>query len=555
MTEQVVYVYRVLDKYTPILNKINSATRKFKSTIKGAQESAGNLGKKMSSLQSIAAGFAAATGGKAALDKYVGFAASMNKLESVTFASADQMKRMRDMAKNLGATTAFTAGEAAQGMTYLAMAGLSVDEVLQAIPKSLQLAAAGGISLAEAADISTNVLGQMKLSVEDLSHVNDVLALAQSKANFNITELFESMRPVATTANNLGMSLEELSANLGAMAQQGEKGSIAGTLLRNALTEIAGAGKKQIKIYKRLGINLKDFIDESGKIKNFSGLMDKLRALQEQGKLTIPVLQALYGDRGFRAVQIIVGTAADKIKEFENAVTKSTGASKKAADIQMKGLPGVMASIASAFEAVNIAIFESGLDVILIQLGQDVANLAREFSSINPAILKTIGVIAAISAVVAPAVVAFGFMFTVIGAISAPLVVVGAAIVAVGSALYQVRDNWKYLVADFKLGLEWATEKFNAFKDIVLGLKNSLVGGISGFISGEKEKKGIFEGIKNIFGFGEKGVAAKNSIVSKHSLNGNITVAAEKGSSVNRAYMKTSVPGNLGFNIAAGVAQ
>lgn len=550
MAEYISYIYRIVDKYTPILNKINSSTKKFRSTAIKAQQGIGKLGSKMSSLQNIAGTMAATVGGATALNKYKDFSSSMNTLESVTFATGEQMKQMGDKAKFLGATTAFTAGEAAQGMTYLAMAGLDTNKVLKAIPKTLELAAAGGLSLAEAADISTNVLGQMKLGVEDLSHVNDVLALAQSKANFNITELFEAMRPAATTAGNLGISLEQLTAYLGAMANAGEKGSIAGTLFRNALTEIAGAGPKQIKIYKALGINLKDFLTESGKIKDLDGLMERLRGLDKQGKLTVPILQALYGDRGFRAVQTILGTTNEQIKEFTNNLVHSDNAAKKAAAIKMKGLPGIMASLASAFEAVNIAIFESGLDQIIIEIAGDIANLARRVAKMNPTILKAVGVFGLVVTVLGPLTVGFGFLFTAIGAISVPVLAVGAALVGMTAALYEVWKNWDYLVMDIKAGVNWILEKFQAVQDLSVKIGEIFGRGLRGLITGKSESKGIFSELKTVFGLDKKGVASENSIVSKQSLNGNIVVSAEKGASVRGAKMKTSVPGNLGFNIA-----
>lgn len=550
MAESVSYIYQIIDKFTPALRKINAANTRFQSGMKKTSAVANKVGQKLNSLSTLAGTVAGAIGGKIAMDKFIGFETAMNKLESVTLAGTDQMKSMRDMAKSLGATTQFTAGQAAEGMTYLAMAGLNTEQVLQAIPGALQLAAAGGIELGQAADIATNVLGQMGLEIKDLAHVNDVLALAQSKANFNISELFEAMRPVGTTAANLGINLEELTAYLGAMANAGEKGSIAGTLLRNAFTELAAPSKKQIKYYKALGLNLTEFISRSGKITNFKYLLTKLRELNKAGVLSVGVLQEMYGDRGFRAMQILSGKAGEGVAKLEAELKKAGGTAVTAANVQMKGLPGAMKAMSSAIESVVIAIFESGLDKIIIDIANKVTDLARSLSEANPEMLKIIGIAGAVAVALGPILIIFGMMAPVISliatglaAISLPMIAVTAAFIGVGAAIYEVWKNWDYLVQDMKAGISWITEKLTS----VINLP-----GKAGMFVGEK--------LKSFFGFGgpetvtknveiNGGIAAQNAAASKSTLNGNIVVSAKPGSKVESAGMQTSAPGNLGFNM------
>lgn len=565
MAESISYIYKIIDKFTPALRKINSAAKSFGQTVKKSQAGLKTMSQKLTSIQSIAASAATTIGGKVALDKYTNFATSMNKLESVTFATEEQMASMREMAKKLGAETQFTAGQAAEGMTYLAMAGLDTEKVLKAIPGALELAAAGGIDLGQAADIATNVLGQMGLQVEDLSRVNNVLAAAQSKANFNIIELFDAMRPIGTTASNLGISLEELTAHLGVMANAGEKGSIAGTLLRNALTEIAGASESQIALYKDLGINLTDFVNEAGKITNFKGLIGELQRLQSEGKLTVPILQDLYGDRGFRAMQILAGAGAESIDKLQKSIT-GTSASSQAASIQMKGLPGVLKSMSSAFEAINIAIFESGLDRILIDIGTYITEVARNISSANPEMLKIAGIIGLVGTVAGPVLIAFGALSAAIAAISIPLVAAVAAFAGVSAAIYEVWKNWDYLVMDIKAGVDvvlgfidnMAAGFMQTFDDIINAfnyVKNNIKDLPGNAFASAKESikdipSKIGGKIKGLFGFGDKGVVAQNTLASKSQLDGQIVVSAAKEAKVRSASMQTNMPGNLGFNIA-----
>lgn len=524
------YIYQVVDKYTRPIRKITKASKRLQSTMKKTSKAVSRFSSKMTSLQSVAGGLAAGMGGKVALDKYVGFETAINKLESVTFGTAKQMSKMKDVAKELGATTQFTAGQAAQGMTFLAMAGLNTEKVLQAIPGALQLAAAGGIELGQAADIATNVLGAMRMEVKDLARVNDVLALAQSKANFNVTELFEAMRPVATTAKNLGIGLEELTSQLAMMANAGEKGSIAGTLLRNAFTQIAGASKGQRKIYRALGINLKEYVNQAGKITNFKGLIAKLGELDKAGKLSVTTLKNLFGMRGFRAVQVLVGAGAKKMGEFEEKMKGAAGSAEKAAKIQMKGLPGVLKTMASAIEAVNIAIFESGLDKILIDMGKWIANTARSISKTNPMLLKMVGIFALAAAIIAPLVVLLGIVGGTIAGIAAFFGTAITPILAVGAAI---------------MGVVTAVGSLIAYKEKVGGFFKDVWSVVTGtYTKGPDilaQEKGATKG---------PGIVAQGAAATKGMLNGAIKVSAAPGSKIEEAGMKTTMPGNLGFNIA-----
>lgn len=601
MAYNIAYIYQVIDKFTAPLRKITAANTQFNRNMNQSAQSLGKISKGFSSLTNVASAAAGAIGGKIVLDQFVGFETSMNKLESVSFATGGEMAKMRDIAKDLGAKTQFSASEAAQGMIYLKMAGLSTKDVMEAIPQTLQLAAAGGIELGQAADIATNVLGQMGLGVKDLTHVNDVLALAQSKANFSIQELYEAIRPIGTTASNLGIGLEELTAYLGAMANAGEKGSLAGTLLRNAFTELAAPTKDQIKGYKKLGLNLSEFISKSGKITNFKYLLNELRRLNKEGKLSVGALQKLYGDRGFRAIQILAGKAGEGVAQFEEELVKANDTSKRASEIQMKGLPGALKSLKSAFEAVNIAIMESGVDQVIIDISNSITQMARSLSKSSPGMLKFIGLTGLIGTILATVMgalaiviplfsslgtvaagvfgalaawspfltwlsgAAFPAIGTAIAGLAVPIAVFLAAFAAIGAVVYQVWKNWDYFTTYFKDDLLWMFDNVKAFgkylleKLTFLPLVNQIIYLVD-LLGKLNEKFSLTKRVAGFFGFGgeketEKptettSIVARNQATQNSNLNGKIVIAPEKGSRVTSAVMETSVPGKLGFNIA-----
>ncbi|KKM73938.1 hypothetical protein LCGC14_1405330, partial [marine sediment metagenome] len=159
------------------------------------------------------------------------FEASMKKVEALTGETGDSLDKMREQAKQLGITTQFSASEAADGMGFLAQAGFDAEQILAAMPGVLELAAAGELDLARAADIASNVLTQFGIDALDIGRVNDILAATASSANTNIEQLAEATKFVGTTAAQSNIPLETIAGAIGVMANAGLQGGIAGTSL------------------------------------------------------------------------------------------------------------------------------------------------------------------------------------------------------------------------------------------------------------------------------------------------------------------------------------
>jgi len=591
MAFSVSYIYELVDKYSSKMAKIGRATQAFQNGLRKTRTGLNKVNAKFASLQGVIVSTAGVMAASRIGRTFLGFEQAMNKLESVTLGTGEEMARLRAKAKDLGETTQFSASQVGNAMVYLAQAGLDTNKVLEAIPGTLQLAAAGSIDLSSAADIATNVLAQMKFPVKELSRVNDVLSLTQARANTNILELFEAMRPVAPTAKNLGIELEQLTAYLGTMANAGEKGSIAGTLLRNALTAVAGASKSQRRIYKHLGINLKDFVDSTGKLKNFTGFIAKLRDLQDQGRLTVPILQKLFGERGFRAMQLLAGSAAGEIANLDKQLSKAKGTAQKMALIQMKGLPGVVKAIVSVWEAIQIALFESGFADMVVSFGKNFVKVLRSIVKTNPALLKFIAVVGSMLVVLGPVVVSIGFIAGALSALISPVGLIVAAVVALIAIFVTLYFKSEKIRKAF--GKLWEAIKglFAPFKPLITLLKKifgvaDIGGGVIDMLAwyitmlakainfvtkpmrvladlwdrlfkSEVADKVFakFRALAEFFGYGGADVPAGGGSVSASknamsaSLNGNIQVSASGGASVNSAVLSKSIPGNLGFNL------
>jgi TP901 family phage tail tape measure protein len=528
MAFNVSYVYQITDRYSSKLAKIRRATDKFKGSAKRSQLGARNFSNKVSGMQTNVAALAGIIGGAATIGNFNRFETSMNKLNAVTLANSEQMSRMRNTAKNLGATTQFSAGQAAQGMTFLAMAGLDTNQVLQAIPGTLQLAAAGGLDLASAADIATNVLAQMGMEVKDLTKVNDVLSLVQAKANTDVLQAAEALKNVGSTASSLNVSLAETTSLIGAMANAGTKGGEAGTLLRNAMLRLVNPSKKAQKTFRKLGIDMRQFVTPEGKIKDFTKLID---LLGKKNASTADLFK-IFEERGGRAILNLQKIGTPAIDKLTAALGKAGGTADKMAKIQMKGLPGVIKTIVSVLEALNIAVFESGLDQFLITIGGDIINMIRWVSRLNPVILKMVAALGMVTIVGGPLLVIAGAIAAAIGAISAPVLVVIGVIAALSAAFIFLRLNWQKVmevvggtIGEMIAIIERGVNKVTGF-----------IGAIKGFFSGDK--------------FVDNRVAANNAAANSGTLNGNIQVSAGPGSKVDRTEMVTDMPGNLGMNMA-----
>ena len=581
MAFSVSWVYQIIDRYSRPMQKIRKRTIAATKSMDRARKSVDKFGSRMLNAQSGIASFAGILGGAVVLGTVNKFETSMNKLGAVALATDDVMSQFRETAKRLGATTQFSASQAAEGMIFLKMAGLDANKVMEALPGTLQLAAAGGLDLGTAADIATNVLAQMGLGVKDLTRVNDVLATVQSKANTDILQAAGAMGKVGSSASSLGVSLEETTALIGMMASAGLKGGEAGTLLRNAFKSLVVVTPKATKTLRKLRIDLRNFVTPAGKIKNFSKIIDRL---SESGATTADIFN-IFGERGMRSIQALQKFGTPAIIALTKALEESGGAAQKMADIQMKGLPGVIKLMASAWEAVQIALFESGLADLLVAIFKRIANLFTVLTKTNPVILKLVGIAGLLMITLGPLLMMLGFMamsvsglmtawvfltgtfLAVIGPITAIVIAVG---LLVGGIARAVQKNEKLRTAFGRLfkvikiilsplkkvwdmlgGIEGTTSAlvfiFEAFADLIGGALtigiNALAVALEGLVRAAQFVQKGFN-----FILGGPGAAAQGAAATQGSINGRIEVVGADGAKVKNATMDTDV-GDLGFNM------
>lgn len=291
------------------------------------EKSSSNIGSAISRIGSITAkalkvavtaiaGTATALGGVATAAVKVGsdFEAQMSRVKAISGATGEEFEKLRNQAIELGADTAFSASEAAQGMENLAAAGFTTNEIMSAMPGMLDLAAASGEDLANSADIAASTLRGFGLEASEAGHVADVLAENANRTNSSVAETGEAMKYIAPVARAAGISMEETAAAIGIMANAGIQGSQAGTTLRGALSRLSKPTDVMQQAMDELGVS---FYDSEGKMKSLSEqvgmLQDAMEGMTDEQKNNY--LVTLYGQEALSGMLALInegeGSLAD----------------------------------------------------------------------------------------------------------------------------------------------------------------------------------------------------------------------------------------------------
>ncbi len=330
------------DRFRGSFNKIVSAARAVGQAMGQAAQSMRGLG-----VAALPATAALAFGVKQAAD----FEQQMSAVAAITGATAEDMARLEQKAKTMGATTAFSATEAAQGMEFLSRAGFDVDEQIAALGPTLNAAAADGIDLATSANIVANTLKGMGLPATDAARAADVLALTSSKANTDMIGLGEAMKFAAPQSKTLGISLETTAAILGSVADAGLKGTIGGTSFTQAMVKLVKPTSAGAKALDDFGITMTKTADGG------LDIVDVFRQINTALKSETDVVKRarlqteIFGLRGQKAFAA-VGTALDtgKLDALVEATNNAAGAAERMAKIRLDNLTGAFTLLKSAAE-------------------------------------------------------------------------------------------------------------------------------------------------------------------------------------------------------------
>lgn len=293
---------------------------------------------------------------KSSVQTGMDFSAAMSEVGAISGASSKDMQVLTATAREMGASTQFSATEAADGLKYMAMAGWDTQQMVSGLPGILDLAAASGESLGTTSDIVTDALTAFGMQASDSGHFADVLAMASNKANTNVSMLGESFKYVAPVAGALGYSAEDTSVALGLMANSGIKASAAGTALRTTLTNMANPTDAMKGAMDQLGLSLTNAdgsMKSLGEVttdiqKAFSGLTEEQKA---QYAATIA------GKEGMSGFLAIANATEKDTNKLRDAIYNCDGAAKDMAATMNDNLAGDITKLQSAWQGLQIELF------------------------------------------------------------------------------------------------------------------------------------------------------------------------------------------------------
>ncbi len=452
-------------------SKLVRGLRRAQAKLKAFGKSVQQFGRQLLSVGSLAAvPFALSA------KTFANFESQMARVQALTGATGEQFTRLEQEAKRLGATTVFSASQAAEAMSSFALAGFSVDQILAAIGPTLDLAAAGQIEIGEAADITAKLMAGMGLSAEELGNAVDVLAKAMTTANTDLTMLGDAFKFVGPMAKSAGISLEEITAAIQLLSNAGVQGEMAGTTLRGMLLSLTSPSAEAARELQRLGVRV---TDEAGNVRSLTAILTDLEgALSGVGSgEKLRVLGTIFPARQAAGAAELVSQGADRLREATAALADASGTASRIAGTQLDTLKGDVTILLSSLEGVAIAVgtaFGSELRAAVRGVTSFLSALGVWIGENKQVVLTTVGIggglmtagVALIGLGGAIQLVAFGFggLATAIGTLAGLL---GALLSPMGLVVTGVLALGAYLIHTSDLGgqaLAWLGQRFQALQ-------------------------------------------------------------------------------------------
>lgn len=285
------------------------------------------------------------------------FESGMSEVGAISGATGDDLSALRDKAKEMGASTKYTATESAEAFKYMAMAGWKTSDMLDGISGVMNLAAASGEDLGQVSDIVTDALTAMGYAAGDAGHFADVLAAASSNSNTNVGMMGETFKYVAPIAGALGYDIEDTAVAIGLMANAGIKGEQAGTSLRSVLTRLSSPPKECADAMQALGISM---TNADGTMRPLSDVMGQLRekfnGLSESQQTQYA--KAIAGQEAMSGLLAIVNASPQDYDKLTESINNCSGAAEDMANTMNDNVTGQITLLKSKVEGIMIKIFD-----------------------------------------------------------------------------------------------------------------------------------------------------------------------------------------------------
>ncbi|MFA1819001.1 phage tail tape measure protein [Virgibacillus oceani] len=443
-----------MKKYEGQLKRLNSEGQNTRMTYEEFDKQFRDVGKTMAK---TGAAVGAATGvmfkgltnlGKRVVTTASDFDTEMSRVQALTGATGDEFEQLEGKALELGSSTVFGASEAADAMGFLGMAGFDTNQILEATPALLDLAAAAQMDLGRAADITSNIISGFNYEAEEAGRVSDVLASASSNANTNVEQMGDAMATVAPIASTLGMDIEDLSSGVMVMSDAGIQGQKSGRQLRQGLIRLSKPTGEASDLIEELGINV---FDADGNMKSLDGVVaeleDGLDGMSSQAETA--ALATLFGSESTAGWSALLKQGSGVLADYTTDLQNSEGAASDMAETMQDNLQGSVTELKSAFEGLQIELGQKLIPYVrdgvdwLTEFTQSLVDMDSEtVEAIAKTALMATGVLGVTTAV-AGLVAGIGALMAFAGPIGVAIVGGTALLGGLATALYGIEQHTK----------------------------------------------------------------------------------------------------------------
>lgn len=421
----------------------STASRAIEKSFENASREIGKIGDSISSMgKKLTIGLTTpiTAGITASIKVLAEFDQTMSRVEALSGATADELELLSEKAQEMGATTKYSANDAAEAFTYMAQAGWDTQKMLEGIDGVMNLAASDGIALADASSIVTSSLTAFGLAASDAARFADVLAVASSASNTDVQSLGESFKYVAPVAGAAGYSIEDVATALGIMANNGIVAGQAGTSLRSIISRLSAPTKLSAEYMEQLGISV---TNADGSMKSFDGVIENLR--QSFGGLTTAqqmfYASEIFGQEAMTGVLALINTSVDEYDNLSDAIYNSEGAAKDMAETMQDNLLGRLEELSSAVESLAMSVGEIMMPAVesIVAKLQEWADYLNSLSDEQKENIVQIGLfVAAIGpalTITGKLVSSFGSLISLVGKVSTGFNLLSGATVAVSAPI------------------------------------------------------------------------------------------------------------------------
>lgn len=413
--------------------------------------------------------------------------------------SVNTVEALRDLAKQMGSETAFSASECADAMNYLALAGYDTQEIYDTLPTVLNLAAAGGIDLASASDMVTDAMSALGMETSEADTMVDQMSKTASTTNTSVAQLGEAILTIGATAKTVKGGTAELNTALGILANNGIKGAEGGTHLRNVILALQSPTDKAAACMESLGVEV---YDSEGNMRSLNDIlgdlntsMDGMTSAEKQN-----IISSIFNKTDLAAVNSLLSNTGESWDSLQQSITESGGAAQQMADTQLDNLSGQITILKSALEGLAISFGE-----ILMPKIRAAAKKIQEFvdklNGMNDEQKETVLKIAAVVAAIGPMLILFGKVTSTVGTamkgfsgltkgiakLGVKIAGSSGSITGLGSALGAVAGPVLAVVAVIgTLAAAFATlwKTNDEFRENIIGTWNQIKETVSGFCQG-----------------------------------------------------------------------